>query len=47
MKEKKTLSKITNRKFAGQVPNTRHDLHQETFEKDTNNNNTYIIVLVW
>lgn len=44
-KEKK-LRKTTNSKFAGQVPNTWHDLLHENFEKDADNNNAYITVLI-
>ena len=43
---KKKLRKTTNGKFAGQVPNTWHDLLHENFEKEADNNNAYITVLI-
>lgn len=45
-RKKKKLRKTTNSKFAGQVPNTWHDLLHENFEKDADNNNAYITVLI-
>ena len=46
-RKKKKLRKTTNGKFAGQVPNTWHDLLHENFEKEADNNNAYITVLIW
>lgn len=45
-RKKKKLRKTTNGKFAGQVPNTWHDLLHENFEKEADNNNAYITVLI-
>lgn len=44
-RKKKKPRKTTNSQFAGQVPNTWHDLLHENFEKDADNNNAYITVL--
>lgn len=45
-RKKKKLRKTTNGKFAGQVPNTWHDLLHENFEKEADNKNAYITVLI-
>lgn len=45
-RKKKKLRETKNSKFAGQVPNTQHDLLHENFEKDADNNNAYITVLI-